>query len=65
MDTSGLSGLGGAAAAMRYAVGVEKLALDQKKQEGAAIVRLIEGAAAVAPAPERLDGKGALVDVVA
>ena len=63
METSGLSGLGGVQAALQYQVSVEKLAQDKQKHDGAAVIRLIEGAAM--PPVERPDGKGALIDVVA
>ena len=63
MDTSGLSGLGGVQAALQYQVGVEKLAQDKQKHDGAAVIRLIEGAAPP-PQVERPDGKGANVDIV-
>ena len=69
MDTSGLSGLQGAALALEYATDVEKLAQDQKRAEGAAVVRLIEGAGNPQPlgpdpvAPVDPDGRGARVNI--
>jgi hypothetical protein len=69
MDTSGLSGLQGAALALEYETGVEKLAQDQKRIEGHAVVRLIEGAGHPQPpgpdpvAPVDPEGRGARVNI--
>jgi hypothetical protein len=72
MDNSGISGIGAARVALEYQVGVEKLEQDQTRQAGAAVLKLIEGAAQVAqaagaavPPVERPDGVGAHVHVVA
>jgi hypothetical protein len=69
MDTSGLSGIGAARTALEYQTSVEKLEQDATKQAGAAALQLIEGAAQTAqaaqPAPERPDGKGQHINIVA
>jgi hypothetical protein len=65
MDTSGLSGMSGAALALQYEVSVEKTAQDQQRVQGAGIVRLIEGAGnPQQPGPVvEPDGRGAHVNI--
>lgn len=69
MDNSGISGIGAARTALEYDTSVKKLEQDATKQAGAAALQLIEGAAQAAqaaePAPERPDGKGQHINVVA